>query len=79
MAPSPTAVIKVSLHANKSVFLSIQMNGKGAKEAERDSKLSISPSPSSASSNASLVTPPTNTPPEVRDGTVALVRKVLIS
>lgn len=43
-----------------------QVNGRGAKEAERDSKLSISPSPSNASSNASLTTPPTNTPPEVR-------------
>lgn len=42
-----------------------QVNGRGAKEAERDSKLSVSPSPSNASSNASLVTPPTNTPPEV--------------
>lgn len=41
-----------------------KMNGKGAREAERDSKLSVSPSPSSASSNASLVTPPANTPPE---------------
>uniref|UniRef100_A0A3Q3WMR9 Na(+)/H(+) exchange regulatory cofactor NHE-RF n=1 Tax=Mola mola TaxID=94237 RepID=A0A3Q3WMR9_MOLML len=37
----------------------------GAKEAERDSKLSVSPSPSNASSNGSLVTPPSNTPPEV--------------
>uniref|UniRef100_A0A3B5A2X1 Na(+)/H(+) exchange regulatory cofactor NHE-RF1 n=1 Tax=Stegastes partitus TaxID=144197 RepID=A0A3B5A2X1_9TELE len=35
-----------------------------AKEAERDSKLSISPSPSNASSNTSLTTPPANTPPE---------------
>ncbi|KAM8724343.1 Na(+)/H(+) exchange regulatory cofactor NHE-RF1 [Acanthopagrus schlegelii] len=41
-----------------------KVNGRGAKEAERDSKLSISPSPSNASSNASLTTPPTNTPPE---------------
>lgn len=45
--------------------LCFQVNGRGAKEAERDSKLSVSPSPSNASSNASLVTPPTNTPPEV--------------
>ncbi|KAG7243707.1 hypothetical protein INR49_011264 [Caranx melampygus] len=41
-----------------------EVNGRGAKEAERDSKLSVSPSPSNASSNASLTTPPTNTPPE---------------
>ncbi|XP_040918747.1 Na(+)/H(+) exchange regulatory cofactor NHE-RF1 [Toxotes jaculatrix] len=41
-----------------------KVNGRGAKEAERDSKLSVSPSPSSASSNTSLTTPPTNTPPE---------------
>ncbi|XP_020507254.1 Na(+)/H(+) exchange regulatory cofactor NHE-RF1 [Labrus bergylta] len=41
-----------------------KVNGRGAKEAERDSKLSISPSPSNASSNASFTTPPTNTPPE---------------
>lgn len=52
------------------------MNGKGTKEAERDSKLSISPSPSTASSNASLVTPPTNTPPEVRDSVITPVRSV---
>ncbi|XP_029998180.1 Na(+)/H(+) exchange regulatory cofactor NHE-RF1 [Sphaeramia orbicularis] len=41
-----------------------KMNGRGAKEVERDSKLSVSPSPSNASSNTSLTTPPTNTPPE---------------
>ncbi|KAM9346110.1 Na(+)/H(+) exchange regulatory cofactor NHE-RF1 [Symphorus nematophorus] len=41
-----------------------KVNGRGAKEVERDSKLSVSPSPSNASSNASLTTPPTNTPPE---------------
>lgn len=35
-----------------------------ANERERDSKLSISPSPSNASSNASLTTPPAHTPPE---------------
>uniref|UniRef100_A0A667YFK7 Na(+)/H(+) exchange regulatory cofactor NHE-RF n=1 Tax=Myripristis murdjan TaxID=586833 RepID=A0A667YFK7_9TELE len=40
------------------------VNGRVAKEAERDSKLSVSPSPSNASSNTSLTTPPTNTPPE---------------
>ncbi|XP_042172272.1 Na(+)/H(+) exchange regulatory cofactor NHE-RF1 [Oncorhynchus tshawytscha] len=34
-------------------------NGKLAKEVEQDSKLSISPSPSNTSSNASLTTPPT--------------------
>ncbi|XP_038552815.1 Na(+)/H(+) exchange regulatory cofactor NHE-RF1 isoform X1 [Micropterus salmoides] len=43
-----------------------KVNGRGAKEAERDSKLSVSPSPSSTSSNASLTTPTTSTPPEVR-------------
>ena len=43
-----------------------QVNGRGAKEAQRDSKLSVSPSPSNASSNGSLVTPPSNTPPEVK-------------
>lgn len=33
----------------------------------KDSKLSVSPSPSNASSNTSLMTPPTGTPPpEVR-------------
>ncbi|XP_023256804.1 Na(+)/H(+) exchange regulatory cofactor NHE-RF1-like [Seriola lalandi dorsalis] len=41
-----------------------KVNGRGAKEAERDSKLSVSPSPSNASSNTSLTIPPTNTPPE---------------
>nr|XP_020453518.1 Na(+)/H(+) exchange regulatory cofactor NHE-RF1-like [Monopterus albus] len=41
-----------------------KVNSRGAKEAERDSKVSVSPSPSNASSNASLTTPPTNTPPE---------------
>ncbi|KAM9844176.1 Na(+)/H(+) exchange regulatory cofactor NHE-RF1 [Aulostomus maculatus] len=41
-----------------------KVNGRGAKEAERDSKLSVSPSPSNASSNTSLTTPTTNTPPE---------------
>uniref|UniRef100_A0A667YFI7 Na(+)/H(+) exchange regulatory cofactor NHE-RF n=1 Tax=Myripristis murdjan TaxID=586833 RepID=A0A667YFI7_9TELE len=41
------------------------VNGRVAKEAERDSKLSVSPSPSNASSNTSLTTPPTNTPPEL--------------
>ncbi|XP_026205453.1 Na(+)/H(+) exchange regulatory cofactor NHE-RF1 isoform X2 [Anabas testudineus] len=41
-----------------------KVNGRGAKETHRDSKLSVSPSPSNASSNTSLTTPPTNTPPE---------------
>ncbi|CAJ1076908.1 Na(+)/H(+) exchange regulatory cofactor NHE-RF1 [Xyrichtys novacula] len=41
-----------------------KVNGRGVKEAQRDSKLSVSPSPSNASSNASFTTPPTNTPPE---------------
>ncbi|KAK7168345.1 hypothetical protein R3I94_002410 [Phoxinus phoxinus] len=41
-----------------------KVNGNVAKEVElKDSKLSVSPSPSNASSNASLVTPPTGTPP----------------
>lgn len=41
-----------------------KVNGNVAKEVElKDSKLSISPSPSNASSNASLTTPPTGTPP----------------
>ncbi|XP_074511306.1 Na(+)/H(+) exchange regulatory cofactor NHE-RF1 isoform X2 [Sebastes fasciatus] len=39
-----------------------KVNGRGAKEAERDSKLSVSPSPSNASSNTSLTTPPANSP-----------------
>ncbi|XP_034395346.1 Na(+)/H(+) exchange regulatory cofactor NHE-RF1-like isoform X1 [Cyclopterus lumpus] len=39
-----------------------KVNGRGAKE--RDSTLSVSPSPSNASSNTSLTTLPTNTPPE---------------
>lgn len=43
-----------------------QVNGRGATEPERNSKLSVSPSPSNASSNTSLGTPPANTPPEVR-------------
>ncbi|XP_010872359.1 Na(+)/H(+) exchange regulatory cofactor NHE-RF1 isoform X1 [Esox lucius] len=38
-------------------------NGKLAKEVEQDCKPSISPSPSNASSNASLTTPSTITPP----------------
>ncbi|XP_054615107.1 Na(+)/H(+) exchange regulatory cofactor NHE-RF1 [Dunckerocampus dactyliophorus] len=38
-----------------------KVNGRGA---ERDSKLSVSPSPSNTSSNASLTTPTTSTPPE---------------
>ncbi|XP_053707450.1 Na(+)/H(+) exchange regulatory cofactor NHE-RF1 isoform X2 [Synchiropus splendidus] len=41
-----------------------KVNGSGAQEAQRDSKLSVSPSPSNASSNASLTTPPASTPPE---------------
>uniref|UniRef100_A0AAX7U4L9 PDZ domain-containing protein n=1 Tax=Astatotilapia calliptera TaxID=8154 RepID=A0AAX7U4L9_ASTCA len=41
-----------------------KVNGNVAKEATRDSKVSVSPSPSNASSNASLTTPPANTPPE---------------
>uniref|UniRef100_A0AAV2KK56 EBP50 C-terminal domain-containing protein n=1 Tax=Knipowitschia caucasica TaxID=637954 RepID=A0AAV2KK56_KNICA len=40
------------------------MDGRERKEPERDSKLSVSPSPSNASSNTSLTTPPANTPPE---------------
>ncbi|XP_027141162.1 Na(+)/H(+) exchange regulatory cofactor NHE-RF1 [Larimichthys crocea] len=41
-----------------------KVNGRAAKEEQRDSKLSVSPSPSNASSNTSLTTPPTNTPHE---------------
>ncbi|XP_034045835.1 Na(+)/H(+) exchange regulatory cofactor NHE-RF1-like isoform X2 [Thalassophryne amazonica] len=41
-----------------------KVNCKEAIESERHSKLSVSPSPSNASSNASLTTPPTNTLPE---------------
>ncbi|KAI4822613.1 hypothetical protein KUCAC02_008145, partial [Chaenocephalus aceratus] len=41
-----------------------KVNGRGAKEAQRDSKMSISPSPSNASSNTSLTTPPAKTLPE---------------
>ncbi|XP_023813443.1 Na(+)/H(+) exchange regulatory cofactor NHE-RF1 isoform X1 [Oryzias latipes] len=41
-----------------------KVNGRVTNNAERDSKLSISPSPSSASSNTSLTTPTANTPPE---------------
>uniref|UniRef100_A0A3P9M6F4 Na(+)/H(+) exchange regulatory cofactor NHE-RF1 n=1 Tax=Oryzias latipes TaxID=8090 RepID=A0A3P9M6F4_ORYLA len=41
-----------------------KVNGRVTINAERDSKLSISPSPSSASSNTSLTTPTANTPPE---------------
>ncbi|XP_019723861.1 Na(+)/H(+) exchange regulatory cofactor NHE-RF1 [Hippocampus comes] len=38
-----------------------KVNGRGA---QRDSKMSVSPSPSNASSNASLTTPTTSTPPD---------------
>lgn len=41
-----------------------KVNGRVPKEMERNSKLSISPSPSNASSNTSLTTPTANTPPE---------------
>ncbi|MED6231952.1 hypothetical protein ATANTOWER_015342 [Ataeniobius toweri] len=41
-----------------------KVNGRVAKEPERNSKLSISPSPSNASSNTSLTTPTAHTPPE---------------
>ncbi|KAM4534806.1 Na(+)/H(+) exchange regulatory cofactor NHE-RF1 [Fundulus diaphanus] len=41
-----------------------KVNGRVAKETERNSKLSVSPSPSNASSNTSLTTPTANTPPE---------------
>ncbi|XP_056107243.1 Na(+)/H(+) exchange regulatory cofactor NHE-RF1 isoform X3 [Rhinichthys klamathensis goyatoka] len=46
-----------------------KVNGNVAKEVElKDSKLSVSPSPSNASSNASLVTPPPETvEPSIRD------------
>ncbi|XP_054891359.1 Na(+)/H(+) exchange regulatory cofactor NHE-RF1-like [Poeciliopsis prolifica] len=41
-----------------------KVNGRVPKERGRNSKLSISPSPSNASSNASLTTPSAHTPPE---------------
>ncbi|XP_015234492.1 PREDICTED: Na(+)/H(+) exchange regulatory cofactor NHE-RF1-like [Cyprinodon variegatus] len=41
-----------------------KVNGRVSKETERNSKLSVSPSPSNASSNTSLTTPSANTPPE---------------
>uniref|UniRef100_A0AAQ4PUZ4 Na(+)/H(+) exchange regulatory cofactor NHE-RF1 n=1 Tax=Gasterosteus aculeatus aculeatus TaxID=481459 RepID=A0AAQ4PUZ4_GASAC len=41
-----------------------KVNGRGAKEAARDSTLSVSPSPSNTSSNTSLIAQPTDTPPE---------------
>ncbi|XP_047428539.1 Na(+)/H(+) exchange regulatory cofactor NHE-RF1 [Mugil cephalus] len=41
-----------------------KVNGRSDIEAQRDSKVSLSPSPSNASSNASFTTTPTNTPPE---------------
>ncbi|KAM6905643.1 Na(+)/H(+) exchange regulatory cofactor NHE-RF1 [Xenentodon cancila] len=44
--------------------MEVKVNGSATTEAERDSKLSVSPSPSTASSNASLTTPTANTPPE---------------
>ncbi|PWA33267.1 hypothetical protein CCH79_00013596 [Gambusia affinis] len=40
------------------------VNGKAEEKRERNSKLSVSPSPSNASSNASLTTPSAHTPPE---------------
>ncbi|XP_070305764.1 Na(+)/H(+) exchange regulatory cofactor NHE-RF1 isoform X3 [Salvelinus sp. IW2-2015] len=45
-------------------------NGKLAKEVEQDSKLSISPSPSNTSSNASLTTPSTELPEPVIMGAI---------
>ncbi|KAI7803860.1 Na(+)/H(+) exchange regulatory cofactor NHE-RF1 [Triplophysa rosa] len=49
-----------------------KINGNVAKEVElKDSKSSVSPSPSNASSNASLTTPPTETPPpETVEGSI---------
>uniref|UniRef100_A0A8C2WX53 Na(+)/H(+) exchange regulatory cofactor NHE-RF n=1 Tax=Cyclopterus lumpus TaxID=8103 RepID=A0A8C2WX53_CYCLU len=41
------------------------LSGERTRAKERDSTLSVSPSPSNASSNTSLTTLPTNTPPEV--------------
>ncbi|KAF3700402.1 Na(+)/H(+) exchange regulatory cofactor NHE-RF1 [Channa argus] len=41
-----------------------KVNGSGTKDTQRDSTLSVSPSPSNASSNTSLTTPTTHTPPE---------------
>ncbi|KAL0993400.1 hypothetical protein UPYG_G00107330 [Umbra pygmaea] len=48
-------------------------NGKVAKEAEQDSKQSISPSPSNASSEASLTTPSTVTPPPEVQGSEPVI------
>lgn len=62
------SVFLISIDDADEECLCSQVNGRGTKEAERDSKVSVSPSPSNASSNASLVTPPTNTPPEVQTG-----------
>ncbi|XP_029492384.1 Na(+)/H(+) exchange regulatory cofactor NHE-RF1-like [Oncorhynchus nerka] len=44
---------------NGDMEKTVNGNGKLVKEVEQDSKLSISPSPSNTSSNASLTTPPT--------------------
>ncbi|XP_014827869.1 PREDICTED: Na(+)/H(+) exchange regulatory cofactor NHE-RF1-like [Poecilia mexicana] len=41
-----------------------KVNGRVPKAREKNSKLSVSPSPSNASSNASLTTPSAHTPPE---------------
>ncbi|KAF7221234.1 Na(+)/H(+) exchange regulatory cofactor NHE-RF1 [Nothobranchius furzeri] len=41
-----------------------KINSREAKADERNSKVSVSPSPSNASSNTSLTTPTTSTPPE---------------
>ncbi|XP_029944530.1 Na(+)/H(+) exchange regulatory cofactor NHE-RF1 [Salarias fasciatus] len=56
MGPLPEPVINGGMEE--------KVNGRLVKDAERDSKLSVSPSPSNASSNTSLTTPPANTPPE---------------
>ncbi|CAM9282140.1 unnamed protein product [Lampetra planeri] len=49
---------------NTNSYEDYLVNGRGTTEGVRDSKLSVSPSPSNASSNTSLTTPPANTPPE---------------
>uniref|UniRef100_A0A8C6TSL1 Na(+)/H(+) exchange regulatory cofactor NHE-RF1 n=1 Tax=Neogobius melanostomus TaxID=47308 RepID=A0A8C6TSL1_9GOBI len=54
--PLPEPVVNGGIEA--------KVNGKETKEPELHSKSSVSPSPSNASSNTSLTTPPTNTPPE---------------
>ncbi|XP_055753696.1 Na(+)/H(+) exchange regulatory cofactor NHE-RF1-like [Salvelinus fontinalis] len=55
---------------NGDMEKTVNGNGKLAKEVEQDSKLSISPSPSNTSSNASLTTPSTELPEPVIMGAI---------